>query len=282
MDENEVVPPDQQEAAQAFADAFTDEPVKEVAPEVKEEVAAEPAAPEAKPEEAAPTAPIQLTAEEVAELRASSSKVSEFQADLRKAHGRIGALNDQLHQALKAKESEGKPATLTPMELKRTREEFPELAEFIESDMAGFLAANSGANPEVIAGMVEKALEKQREDALRADIAQRQEELEEEHPDARQVFATPEFANWFKALPEAEQATMQRTKSVSVLSRKLTAFKAWNAEQVSQAEKQAKAKQQSEKRLNAAITPTGVGRQGQHVLSDREQALKAFADNAKV
>lgn len=267
-------------AEAAFAASANDQPV-EAAP-VAEVV--ETPAPEAPAEEAAPQAPspVTLTAEELAELRASSSKVAEFQTELRKAHGRIGALNDLLHQTMKAKEEAGKPAALTPMELKRTREEFPELAEFIESDMAGFLAANSGANPEAVAAMVEQSLAKQREEADKADIAQRQEELEEEHPDAREVFAKPEFASWFQALPEAERNAMQRTKSVAVLSRKLTAFKAWNAEQAAKAEASANAKQQSKKRLEAAITPTGVGgRQGSNVLSDREAAEKAFADASK-
>lgn len=273
-------------AEAAFAESINGptEPTQVAAEPVAAEPVAEVTPAEAPAQEAAPEAPspVTLTAEEYAELRAMAPKVNEFQTELRKAHGRIGALNDLLQQTMKAKEAAGKPATLTAMELKRTREEFPELAEHIGADIGEWLSSQSGGqDPEAVKALVAQELARQQEERDREALIARQEALEEEHPDAREVINSEAFVGWVNALPEKERHVLQTTNSEFVVARKLTAFKAWHAEQQKQAEESAKAKEQSKKRLESAITPTGGGRQGQHVLSDREAAEKAFADAIK-
>lgn len=259
----------------AFSASFHDTPLETVAPS---EAKIEPKAIEVK--EAAPTAPspVALTIEELTQLRATASKVNEFQADLRKAYGRIGALNDQLQQTMRQKEEQGKPATLTPMELKKTREEFPELAEIIGSDLQAYFAANGqqGSAADVDA-KVEKKLSAQREALDKQAIEERQEELETDHPDARQVFASDTFYQWMKSLPESEQATIARTKSPHVLSRKLTVFKSWRDEQSSKSSAATATKEKKQERLEAAITPKGAGRSSQTTLSEREEMEKGLS-----
>ena len=285
----------QAEAAAAFTAAVNGTPIEPVqATEEKpaaEEVKEEKPEPEASApvQEAAPTAPspVSLTAEELADLRATSQRATEFQTELRKANGRIGALNDQLQQLLKEKKDAGKPATLTPMELKRTREEYPELAGHISSDIAEWLSSQLavGQDPEAVSALVKQELAKQRAEIAKETVAERQQALEEEHPDARQVINSPDFADWVATLSEKERTTVQTTNSEFVLARKLTAFKAWHTERLTRVQASADAataaKDQSKKRLEAAVTPQGAGRQSQHVLSEREAAEKAFADAIK-
>lgn len=269
---------DQVDQEAAFASTISGEPLETKAPAVEE--VKEEAKPEAVTEEAAPTAPspIVLTAEEVAEFKSATSKVNEFQAELRKAHGRIGALNDQLHQALKAKEAEGKPAVLTPMELKRTKEQFPELYEFIGPDIEEAMASLRGQNPEAIKTLVSDAIAAERQTLKEELIQERKDAVAEEHPDAKELIESPDFSVWAASLPEAELKVLQTTNSPNVLIKKLTAFKGWKEAKDAAARRESETKQASKERLAAAVTPKGVGRAGQNVLSDREAAEKAFAE----
>ena len=255
----------------AFAASFNDQPLETVE-EVKEEPKEEPK--EEVVEEAAPVvpSPVTLTAEELAELRATASKVHEFQADLRKAHGRIGALNDQLQQTMKAKEAQGQPATLTPMELKKTREEFPELAESISADLKDYFATQRGGIPEEQAAkIIEARLAQQREELEKEAIAERQEVLHEDHPDAKEIINSNVFRTWVNGLPERERTVIQNTNSPYVLSKKLTAFKNWHDAESAKANEKAQAEKKKQERLDAAITPKGAGRSSQPTLSEREE-----------
>lgn len=260
----------------AFAASFNDQPLEAPVVEAKEEPKEEPK--EEVKEDAAPIAPspVALTVEELAELRATASKVNEFQADLRKAYGRIGALNDQLKQTMKAKEAEGKPATLTQMELKKTREEFPELAESISADLKDYFATQSGSNPEAVKAVLEAELAKQRAELARDAIAERQEVLAEDHPDAREIINSDVFRNWVDALPAREREVLQNTNSPYILSKKLTAFKGWHDAETAKFNQKAQAEVKKQERLDAAITPKGAGRSSQPTLSEREAMEKGF------
>lgn len=278
--ETEIQTPEAERAAAeaAFTASTNDQPVEDIKTEpVKAEPVETLPPPEVKAEEAAPPAPspVTLTAEEYAELRAMPQKVNEFQSELRKAHGRIGALNDQLLQTMKAKEAEGKPAVLTAPELTRLKGQFPELGEMLGPDLAEWFASQtSKQDPTAVQALVEQEIAKAREAMDKRNLEERMEALEEEHPDAPQVIRSPEFAAWRLTLTADQQASLDRATSPYVVAKKLTAFKEWR-------DTEAKAKQQSKKRLEAAVTPTGTSRSGQHVLSDREEAEKAFAEAIK-
>lgn len=265
----------------AFAASFNDQPIESVAvSEVKEEPKAE-VKEEPKAEvvqEAAPTAPthVVLTPAEIAELRATASKVHEFEDALRKTQGRMGALNDQLKQTMKAKEADGKPATLTAMELKKTREEFPELAESIRADLQEYFANQQGGNPEDTEARIEARLAKQREELAKEAIAERQEILMEDHPDAKEIINSQVFLSWVNELPAREREVLQNTNSPYILSKKLTAFKSWHDAESAKANQEAQAKAKKQERLDAAITPKGAGRSSQPTLSEREEMEKGL------
>lgn len=285
VDEQEEISTDQAAEAAAFAASFegtnetakpaskpeveavTPEPEKEPAakPDDKQEVTQAVAVP--KPEDAAPQAP------------SPKADDSDVKAELRKLHGRIGSLNDQLQQALKAKETEGKPAVLSPVALTRLKDQYPEMADMLEGDISEVIAnlAQKSVDPKEIAAMVSKQVEAEK-------FVMRQEAVTDRHESWQQdcwvVFPTdenpgertPDYAAWLKTMKPEEAHAFENSQNPAFVIRKLDQFYDWKSKSV-------KAETEKQQRLKAAVTPQGTARAGPQTLSEEEAERKAFEDS---
>jgi hypothetical protein len=259
------------EESAAFEASFNDEAPKP---------AATPAPTPAPTEEAQPaTGTEDVKGTEAAQTPAPSPAPApapfDAQAEIRKLNGRIGDLNSQLHASLKAKEEAGKPATLTPLEMKRMKEQYPELAEDLTADIADALATLSpkSADPKEIETLVTQRVQREMAILREAAVTDRHETWKTDlwvggNLGAERV-RTPEYAAWVKTLPEAEAQAFENSDNPSFVNRKLDQFYDWKG-------KAAKAKTDQEERLKANLTPRGVPRAGQQTISDEEAARKGF------
>ena len=277
MKDDEVVDPGLEAA---FESAFqgganADKPaevVVEVVAETPEPAKAEKAeevAEVTKAEEAAPTAPTQKPDEDL-------------RSELRKLHGKVGDLNDKLLQALKPKETEGKPAVLSGVELKRTLAEFPELANLLTEDLGEAL---KGISPGAVDPQQVEALVNERvSNRVNQEIAQlRRDQTLDVHPNwikdlwVTDANGTPtnqrteSYTAWLKTMPEADQVAFEKSNNPSFVNRKLTDYYAWQT-------KTAKAATEKQDRLKAAITPQGVAKTGPQTISEEDAIKKAFEE----
>ena len=197
---------------------------------------------------------------------------------MRKLHGRIGALNDQLQQALKTKETEGKPAVLSKVQLTRLKDEYPEMADMLEGDIADVIAAiaTKSADPKEIQALVQRGVAE--------EVAKfREESVTDQHENWKtdcwatfpsedsQGERTPEYAAWLKTMTPEEAAQFENSNSPAFVNRKLGQFYDWK-------NRAAKAETEKKSRLSAAITPQGTARANPQNLSDEEAVNKAFMD----
>jgi hypothetical protein len=224
---------------------------------------------EAKKEEAAPPAPIpELTAEDIASFRSAAQELPALKTQLRDAHGRIGALNDLLKQTREQKKEEGKAPVLTAVELKRVKEAYPELSEVLTADIGEALAALKPAtSPEDIATLV-------KERVAEASHEERKQMLADEHPDWEDIKKGEELWKWIATLPKEDATKFQNSANPAYVAKQLHTFKAWR-------DGQSKAKEKSQERLEAAITPQGVPRSGKSTVSDEDAMRTAFEDQFK-
>lgn len=250
----------------AFADGF-DETVTP-AEKPAESVAPAETAPETKEEapEVVAEAQTALTADEIRALRATAAEVAEMKAQVRSANGRIGALNDLLHKANEAKKAEGKPATLSKVEMKRIKEAYPELADDLTADINDVLAnlKSTSQDPDEVARLV-------KERVAEASHELRKEALSDRHPDWEDIKRTEVFWKWMDSLPAPEKQAIQTSASPMFIASKLDTFKAWR-------DKGTKTKQQSQERLESAIAPTGGSASSKSTMSEAEAMEKAFAE----
>ncbi len=248
----------------AFSAGF-DDTVTQAAPAEASNPATATETPDAQPEVAAEE-PIALTAEEIRALRATAAEVAEMKAQVRSANGRIGALNDLLHKANEQKKAEGKPAALTTVEMRRIKEAYPELAEDLSQDINEALASlrPQQQDPDEVARLI-------KERVAEASHELRKEALAERHPDWEDVKRSESFWKWMEALPDAERTAIQTSASPMFIASKLDTFKSWR-------DKGTRTRQQSQERLESAITPTGGSGTGKSNLSDEEAMQKAFAE----
>lgn len=270
-DSNQEQSPEDRAAEQAAFDASfesDDEPVAitkaAVQVETPEATAAEQPKAEEKPApEAAQPAPI------------PKADDSDVKAELRKLHGRIGALNDQLQHALKAKETDGKPAVLTHTELKRMKAEFPEMAELLGADIADAMAGvkATAIDPEEIAKLVSRGVAtevaKVREDFVNVEHANWKTDLWTGEPGASD--RTPAYEAWRKTMTPEQADAIEASQSPAFVTRKLSEFYAWR-------DKASKTEAEKQNRLKAAVTPQGTARAGQQTLSDDEALQRGFAE----
>lgn len=199
----------------------------------------------------------------------------DLRGELRKLHGRIGDLNDKLQNAMKAKETEGKPAVLSPVALTRLKAEYPELSDLLEGDISEAIAslAAKKADPQEIADLVARGVAKE----LHAD---RHERLLERHENwvkdlwVDQPGGTPTqaYQDWLKTMTEADVQAFNTSESPVFISRKLDQFYDWK-------NKQAKTQTEKQNRLKAALTPQGVPKGSSQATSEEEAERKAFEDS---
>lgn len=251
-------------------EATAAEPVAEAAPaaqQTEEKPEATQPAAESKPEEAAPTAP------------SPKADDIDLRAEVRKLHGRIGALNDQLIQALRAKETEGKPAVLSTVRLERLKAEYPEIADILEADLVATMSSLSQkeADPKAIEEMVTSRVA---ERVAAEAFAMRKEAVTDRHPnwatdcwtDEPGGTRTPEYQAWINTMTEDEASAFENSQNPSFVNRKLEQFYDWKS-------KAAQAEAEKQNRLQAAITPQGTARAGPKTMSEEEAERRAFEDS---
>lgn len=255
------------EEAAAFEASFEGAAAEKQSPAVPAEP--EPAQPEepVAPVEAAPIAP--------------SPKVDEpdLRAEVRKLHGRIGALNDQLQQTLKAKETEGKPAVLSSVQLTRLKAEYPEMADILEGDITEVVRglANKATDPKEIDALVSKRVGDELLAMRLESITDRHEHWQTDCWDAMPSDDNPSgtrstaYQAWINTLPAGEAEALESSMNPSFVNRKLDQFYDWK-------NKLATAETEKQQRLKAALTPSGTARATPQTMSDAEAERKAFED----
>lgn len=271
----EQISSDQAAEAAAFEASFTGEPIKQPEPEPTQEPekkdpepTPEPVKDEPKPD-AAPPAPSPAQGD------------PELRAEIRKLHGQFGALNDLVRKTMQTREAEGKPATLSAVELKRMKAEYPDMAAFLEEDLAHVM---SGLKPQQqdpteidnrVSERVTQLLAAERAN-LRAEL--RTDAVTDRHESWKTDLwvggelgktRTPEYVAWLKTMPEAEAAQFESSDSPAYVSRKLDQFYDWK-------NKAAQAEATKKNRLAAAVTPTSGARASPQTMSDADAELKGF------
>lgn len=260
---------DEKAAQAAFSASFTEEAVKATTAPTPEPTAAPQAEQATEPEKR----------EEAAQPAPSPEPTPapyDAQAAIRKLQGQIGDLNSLLREQMKKKEEAGKPAVVTAVELKRMKEEYPELAQFLQEDLAESLSALAPRGPdpkelhELINHGVAQGVEARMAELREAAVTDRHERWKTDlYADLTTGQKTPEYQAWLKTMSEAEGKAFEASQNPYFVIKKLDAFYEWR-------DKAAKAKQQQQDRLKANITPQGVPRAGQPTTSDEEAMRKGF------
>lgn len=253
------------------ATAATPEPAKEPAPKPITAKDKEPAKPAPTP--AAPAAPeyVQLTKDEHATLTAAAAKTAGFEAQLAKAFGTIGNMQ-QIVTKLQSQTPSGEKVEVPKVAFAKLRESFPEVADLLEADMAETMKGLRGTGPEDAkpeAVMDPAALMK----AAKAIDTQRQiEALEEDHPTWREIVGVVdkdgkydpniEFRKWLATQPADYQAKINGAHSATVISKAIDKFQASKTAATPSAPAAPTPKQVAQKgRIEGAVQPKGDGGQ---------------------
>ncbi|MES2942918.1 MAG: hypothetical protein V4772_08620 [Pseudomonadota bacterium] len=281
MDLNELENPDsatqQAEESAAFEASFNN-----AAPEKAEKVAEKETKTEEKPEEK-PTEPAKQSPAEAAQTVPTQKPDDDLRGEVRKLHGKIGELNDKLQKTLKTKETEGKPAVLSPVALNRLKGEYPELSELLEGDIAEVIAslAQKKADPKEIEDLVSSRVSKELSLFKRESLFDRHQTWETDIWAQKPAMSegqfvpgvpTPAYQAWLKTMTAAEVDALNNSESPTFVSRKLDQFYDWKG-------KQAKAEIDKQSRLKAALTPQGLQKGNSQTMSEEEAARKAFDDS---
>lgn len=206
------------------------------------------------------------------ELKALKAKVAATTSDpdaVRKLHGEIGNINRTLKALQSPPKGEEAPAddelAAALKSAEAAAEEFPEVVGPLVKALKASIARQPAASkPEDIDERVTAAVSKAREsDAIEA--------LKEEHPDFETVRDTPEYKTWLASKPPEFQERFLNTWNPAVVARGLTEFKDSLKKQVSK-----------QTRLESAITPQGVPKQGKSsTLSDEEALMIGYQSGPK-
>ena len=187
------------------------------------------------------------------ELNAKMTKLSDTTA------GTIGSLK----QAVKAMQDKpaaaGKPLKVVKEQLKRLTADFPELAERLAEDLSEVLMPETGTaaaklDPEEVNQIVEAKLA---DFKFRSDV----QRLDTLHSDRKEIIASNDYKVWFGLQPAHVQEHIKTSREVDFVSDALTAFKTWRdrtAQGSAVAAEAEKAAKQRDKRLDAAMTPSGT------------------------
>lgn len=248
-----------------FANARGDEPPTEEATPT----ASEP--PQDAPKEDEPEAPkivlAGMTEEQLISALAKANQVDEIRAEseqrVRQVFGKLGEVN-ALVQELKAKQQEARQGLkLDASKLSNLSAEYPELAEMLAKDLAGMVGSSTEASPQIDPTLIDKIVS-DRLKTVESEIERKLEmrALSRQHKDWETVVASPEFNLWkANVLPKEQAATLEESWDAEFVAEKLTEFKAWK-------DKAGQARQEKQKRLEAAVTPTGDARPEAQINDD--------------
>ena len=158
--------------------------------------------------------------------------------------------------------------------LKRMAAEFPEMAKFLQEDLAEVLGQIGGAPAAPTSEDLGALLAPRFEETLsEVDMRVEKRLLKRDHPDWEKVVKLPEFADWkSKVLPPEQAAELDDSWDADVIGTRLSEFKSWRA---TKEQKQAARREQ----LEDAITPASGRRDksGSVPLDEEEAFLAGFA-----
>lgn len=217
-----------------------------------------------------------LTAEEVAALRAQAGKVPELQRelqDLKAVAGRVSALQSAIAKLEQVKATTGDPAVAAGagrvLELKELAQEYPSLAKALANDLAAIIPGAAPAptvDPALVEQLVQQRVAEQTE-VIEARVERRL--LEREHPDyvetiaavdsAGNVIKTAEgkfvpsddFVQWLGAQGGDFARQFVSTNDSAFLGKAITNYKQHKASR-------AQAAARKTNRLERAVGPSGV------------------------
>jgi hypothetical protein len=204
---------------------------------------------------------VQITKNELAEIKAAAAKTASYDKQLASAFGTIGNLKQAIDKLQSKGQQQSDAPTISSAAFTKLQEQFPELAdmtkEAVQNALVGFKSTGDAEADEA----------KFAERLAKHTSAREIEALEDAHPDWRNVVGAvdtgeqpdPEhpFRKWLGTKPPEYQARVSGTQSALVLSRAINLF---------QRETKAPAKTQPPARDNAradviraAVQPRGDG-----------------------
>jgi hypothetical protein len=255
------------EEAKAFAEAFDDNSTEAV--EAQPQPVAEPAEQQDE-QQADPTTEAVLaglTEQQVTDLFAKAARVDDIEGALtnleRRLFGKLGEFNSKISEIQQQPRSGG----LSLEQLKRTAEEYPDLAELLVEDLnAASLAPGQQAfDPNQLNQMVDSRFSEQ---SKSLDQSVSKQVFNAMQPTWRSDVQTPEFRLWASTLPVAEQQKINSSWDAAYLNTQFNNFKTWRDN--------AKKSRSRQNTLAANVTPKGSrANPDKNALNEEEAAFLA-------
>ncbi len=180
-----------------------------------------------------------------------------------KVFGKVGELQQRI-DALKNASS-----GLSPKAKERLKKDFSELHDMLydEDDQEPSPPPAAAAPVYIPVPQVEDSREEWQKDPIK--VVERRL-LTRDHKDWESIVGSPDFLSWKNnVLPADDSTRLDTVWDADFISAKFTEFKAWKAAQAAAAV----AQQNKKNRLDNAVTPRGVPRQGTSSLSDDDEEL---------
>jgi hypothetical protein len=254
LESGSVVVVNEEDESAGF-DSFAEPPADNAEVDAEEETAQEEPQGEQGEVEQGESQAEQLTPEQEAvetqkELKALLDKLPENQQatdqQIRKIHGKLGELNQQL---LKLQGGSTAKLRINPEKLKRLSEEFdPDFARNLAEDLSEAIEG-MGVGDNDFDEKLAQATETIKQ-SLSADFSVQL--LDITHRNWRQDIKSPEFADWKGTLSAQELDVVDNSQNPVEAADMLTRFKEWRAEKNTN-------KQRNNQRLASAITPVSKG-----------------------
>lgn len=191
-------------------------------------------------------------------LMAKAQKVDELEAAINgnqsKVFGKFGEMQRFINE-LKAAPT-GQPVNLSGAKLKRVTDAFPELAEALAEDLSELTLA-SPAQSTFDSSELEQRFEQKVEEIRRES---EQKLLSMRHRGWKETVKSDDFVLWKGTLPAEERQQLDNSWDAEYISDKLDSFNEWKS--------RPSTKQRNDKRLEAAVTPTGTPNTAPGLLPD--------------
>lgn len=215
-----------------------------------------------------------LTEEELKAAILKANEVDSVKAHTEKAFGKIGEVFKKL-QALEQRNQampSGGQVKLTSESFKRMHTQWPEMAADLAQDLNEALVNVNGSvlaaafDPSEVERIV---AERVSETEKKLNQAVERRLLTRSHPDWEEVVTSSDFALWKQnVLKEEERATLNTSWDADFIGKKIDKFLSWK-------DKSQQSRTNKQKRLEAAIQPTG-GVVPTSTLSEEDAFVSSF------
>lgn len=232
-------------------------------------------------------------------LQAQASEIDKLRRSLDKTNGTYGSELNHLKRKLAEVESRKSEAfrNITPSQLKRIGEQYPELADAL----AGDLTDAFGIKDEPIDRVVEQPKHDPRIDSLNESTGKLADqvktmalaELARSHPDWKQIagwdtesiqgvgdtinFHNPEFGLWVRKQDEDVRNIVFNGEDINAIADVISKFK----QTIKTTEDQSEIKQTINKKLEKAVLPTGRRTGAHELLTEDEVIMNAMREEQK-